>query len=62
MDAGCDLHPFEHAHDECRVCRKPFCRECLVYSFGPKQPPLCVPCALGMAGVRRSGRRQRANI
>ncbi len=26
--------------------------ECLVYSFGEKQPPFCIPCALSASGIR----------
>ena len=29
-----------------------FCGECLVYSFGPKKPPFCIPCAVAAAGIR----------
>jgi len=61
MSAGCVTHPFDEAHDACKACRRPFCRDCLVYSFGPKHPPLCVPCALEAAGVRRGGRKNRSH-
>jgi hypothetical protein len=57
--SACESHPFDEAHDECRACGRPFCHGCLVYSFGPKRPPFCVPCALEAAGVRRGGRRSR---
>lgn len=30
-----------------------FCATCLVYSFGPKKPPFCLPCAVEAAGVRQ---------
>jgi hypothetical protein len=29
-----------------------FCGECLVYAFGLKKPPLCIPCAVVAAGIR----------
>lgn len=55
---GCDTHPFDEAAGTCRSCRHPFCEACLVYTRGPAKPPTCVPCALDLAGVRRSRRRQ----
>jgi len=55
--ASCDAHPFDQSVDTCRACKREFCPSCLVYSFGPKRPPFCVPCALEAAGVRRAGRR-----
>jgi hypothetical protein len=60
--SACEAHPFDAAHDDCRMCGHSFCSECLVYSFGPKRPPFCVPCALAAAGVRRTGRRGRSRI
>lgn len=53
----CFKHPFEIASAPCRNCGIGFCDECLVFSFGPKKPPYCIPCALGASGVRaNSGR------
>ena len=60
MPGACDRHPFDEAHAACRVCGRTFCEPCLVYSFGPKRPPFCVPCALEAAGVRRGGRKSRS--
>lgn len=57
IDTHCVRHQFEAAVDRCRVCDEPFCPECLVHSFGPKQPPFCVNCALSAAGVRIRGAR-----
>ena len=48
----CDRHPFEVAEDVCDRCGLTFCSDCLVYSFGPKKPPFCIPCAVAAAGVR----------
>src|SRR5205085_12691913 len=48
----CDRHPFELAEDGCARCGLLLCGECLVYSFGPKKPPFCIPCAVAAAGVR----------
>jgi len=50
--ANCDKHLFEEASGMCRVCRRPFCADCLVYAQGPTRAPLCIPCALTAAGVR----------
>ncbi len=52
MQERCEKHLFEEAIDVCRQCAHQFCAECLVYSFGPKQPPYCVPCAVAAAGIR----------
>jgi hypothetical protein len=57
LDERCARHQFEAAVDRCRQCGHPFCGECLVYSFGEKQPPFCVPCALSAAGVRSNAAR-----
>lgn len=51
--AACVKHPFDDAVGLCRSCAEAFCGECLVYVHGPDRPPLCVPCALVAAGVRR---------
>jgi hypothetical protein len=60
MDVRCDRHGFELAEDTCRNCGFSFCAECLVYSFGRKQQPFCVSCALAAAGVRSNAARQPA--
>jgi hypothetical protein len=60
MDVRCDRHGFELAEDTCRNCGFSFCAECLVYSFGRKQQPFCVACALAAAGVRSNAARQPA--
>lgn len=60
LDERCARHQFEAAIDRCRQCGHPFCGECLVYSFGEKQPPFCIPCALAAAGVRSNAARQPA--
>lgn len=52
MDERCTKHAFEYAEDICRNCGWEFCSECLVYAFGPNEPPLCLNCALAKAGVR----------
>jgi hypothetical protein len=48
----CARHSFELAENACRNCGQEYCNECLVYAFGPKKPPYCVPCALAASGVR----------
>ena len=52
MQGRCDKHLFESAEDRCGRCGFEFCGECLVYSFGLKKPPLCIPCAVVAAGIR----------
>lgn len=56
---NCTKHIFEIAATQCRACRGMFCEECLVWTHGPKQPPMCIQCALVAGGVRRTGRHAR---
>lgn len=56
---NCQRHGYELSVDECRECRRGHCAECLVYVEGPKSRPLCIPCALAISGIRRSGRARR---
>ena len=57
MDARCAKHQFEGADNFCRQCGHPFCVRCLVYPFGERKPPYCIPCALVASGVRSGGRK-----
>jgi hypothetical protein len=57
MQGRCEKHLFEVAEDRCGMCGLEFCAECLVYSFGPKRPPYCIPCAVSAAGIRTSASR-----
>jgi hypothetical protein len=52
MQGRCEKHLFEGAEDTCGKCGFEFCGECLVYAFGAKKPPLCIPCAVAAAGIR----------
>jgi len=52
MQGRCDKHLFEAAEDMCGKCGYEFCAECLVYAFGAKKPPFCIPCAVAAAGIR----------
>ena len=52
MQGRCDKHLFEGAEDRCGKCGYEFCGECLVYSFGAKKPPFCIPGAVAAAGIR----------
>jgi hypothetical protein len=54
MQQRCAKHVFEGAEDACRTCGGQFCDGCLVYAFGPKNPPLCIQCAVAAAGIRAS--------
>jgi hypothetical protein len=58
--ARCERHAFEHAIATCESCVGLFCEDCIVHPAGPKQPPLCLPCALVAAGVRRRSRAELA--
>ena len=60
--ASCDAHPFDQAAGTCRSCKREYCSTCLVYSFGPKKPPFCIPCALEVAGIRKSGHKVAAGL
>jgi hypothetical protein len=69
MDGRCERHLFDQAIDLCDRCGAEFCGDCLVYSFGPKKPPYCLPCAVEAAGVRKgagyrpaTSRRERKQI
>lgn len=50
---ACERHSFDHASGTCGRCSSNFCAVCLVFPFGPRKPPYCIPCALVVAGVRR---------
>jgi hypothetical protein len=52
MEKRCEKHIFEESEDRCGRCGQEYCAECLVYAFGPKKPPLCIPCAVAAAGIR----------
>ena len=59
MEAQCSKHQFDPASDFCAQCAGPFCARCLVYPFGERRPPMCIPCALVASGVRH-GKRPKA--
>ena len=50
--ANCVKHGILSADGVCRDCGYDYCTECLVFPFGPKQPPMCISCALAFSGVR----------
>jgi hypothetical protein len=52
MQKRCEKHIFEESEDRCGKCGHEYCSECLVYAFGPKKPPMCIPCAVAAAGIR----------
>ena len=60
MEAQCSKHQFDPASDFCTQCAGPFCARCLVYPFGERRPPMCIPCALVASGVR-SGKLPKAS-
>jgi hypothetical protein len=47
--------------DLCGLCGCEFCANCLVYSFGAKKPPFCLPCAVQAAGVRQGAGRSKGD-
>jgi hypothetical protein len=53
----CEIHPFEVADDRCGSCGRTYCRECIVYPFGPRKPPMCKACAITAAGIRKNAQR-----
>ena len=53
MTPHCHRHTWDIAEATCRECKMGFCESCLVY-VGGSDAPLCVPCALAIAGVRSS--------
>jgi hypothetical protein len=52
LQERCSKNHWELADDYCNRCGQPYSNEFLVYPFGQSKPPMCVSCALGMAGVR----------
>ena len=63
MTTSCHRHTWEIAEATCQECRMGYCGSCLVYA-DDTGTARCVPCALAVAGIRRSrrpklGRKQR---
>lgn len=56
MDS-CAKHPHERGAGICRRCGDAWCNDCLIYAFGPKKPPYCMPCAMFAGGVRTAASR-----
>ena len=56
MDS-CGKHPHEVGSAICRRCGGAWCRDCLIYAFGPKKPPFCMSCAMVAGGVRTASTR-----
>ncbi|MGK2947063.1 MAG: hypothetical protein ACSLFP_00685 [Acidimicrobiales bacterium] len=54
---SCEKHPHEVGAAICRRCGGAWCRDCLVYAFGPKKPPYCMSCAMVAGGVRTASTR-----
>jgi len=55
--SSCEKHQHEHGVALCRRCGGVWCKNCLVYTYGPKKPPYCVSCAMYAGGVRTSAPR-----
>jgi hypothetical protein len=56
MDS-CMKHPHEPGVGLCGRCGGSWCKDCLVYAFGPAKPPYCMECAMFAGGVRSSASR-----
>lgn len=56
MDS-CMKHPHERGIALCGRCGGSWCKDCLVYAFGPAKPPYCMECAMFAGGVRSSATR-----
>ncbi len=54
---ACIKHSFEPGIDMCRRCGGSWCKDCLVYAFGEKNPPFCMSCAMVAGGVRTTATR-----
>jgi hypothetical protein len=54
---SCAKHPHERGVALCGRCGEAWCNDCLVYAFGQRKPPLCMPCAMFAGGVRSSAER-----
>jgi hypothetical protein len=52
MEGRCERHQFDRAIDRCGRCGLEFCQTCVVYPFGQRKAPYCLPCAVQAAGVR----------
>ena len=52
MEGRCERHQFDRAIDRCGRCGGEFCHTCVVYPFGAKKAPYCLPCAVEAAGLR----------
>jgi hypothetical protein len=52
MEGRCERHQFDRAIDRCGRCGLEFCQTCVVYPFGQRKAPYCLPCAVEAAGVR----------
>jgi hypothetical protein len=57
---GCAKHTGLKSVGNCGQCGLAFCDDCLVSPFGDKKPPMCVGCALALAGVTHKLERPRA--
>lgn len=59
LQERCSKNHWELADDYCNRCGLPFSNEFLVYPFGQGKPPMCVSCALALAGVRSNAGNRR---
>lgn len=52
MSECCVKHTANRSVGHCCQCGESRCEECMVFPFGERRPPMCIPCALAFAGVR----------
>ncbi len=52
MNGRCHNDLMDFAADICESCGEQFCERCFVFPRGPKGPPFCTHCAMGLSGVR----------
>jgi hypothetical protein len=52
MEGRCERHQFDRAIDRCGRCGLEFCQTCVIYPYGQKRAPFCLPCAVEAGGVR----------
>lgn len=53
MSYSCVKHPMALAEFVCGQCGHEFCPECVVFPYGTDKPPICISCALQVAGVSK---------
>jgi hypothetical protein len=50
---SCVKHPMAMSEFVCGQCGHEFCPECVVFPYGVDKPPVCISCALQIAGISK---------